>query len=320
MARANLIKALGYELVEIYFCELMQKLKTDPGFQCYMENQLPLTSNIYRMSEGSIRERIRDGTLFGFVDCRLKVSPWLHDYFQMFPPIFKHARVEKKDLGAYMQSYLDNNQIDFKAHKALIQSMHADRLIITSCLARYYMEIGVMILEIFEVTEYHPKQCLRDKLLAICDERRQADRDPDLELRGLTAKNLANSAFGSLLISKHKHNVIKYAYDKSSVYKWINNRRFRDVCVLSKDKLYEVTLAPRTLKMDISIHLGSWVLIQSKLALLKFVYTLIMPNVRINYISTILTDTDSILTQLARMTLDECGTMTLTLKNMILGV
>ena len=57
------------------------------------------------MSEVQILKKIRDGTLFGMVQCDIKVTEHLEDYFSEQQPIFKNTEIRLDDIGDHMKEY-----------------------------------------------------------------------------------------------------------------------------------------------------------------------------------------------------------------------
>ena len=66
---------------------------------------------------------IKSGELFGYVQCDLKVSGRLKEYFANFPPISKNVVVSKKDIGDLMKEYAEKG-IMSQPKRMLISSFH----------------------------------------------------------------------------------------------------------------------------------------------------------------------------------------------------
>ena len=60
-------------------------------------------SDDYITTKGHIVEALRAGKVNGIVVCTMKVPEELKDYFKDFAPIIKHANINLKDIGPFMQ-------------------------------------------------------------------------------------------------------------------------------------------------------------------------------------------------------------------------
>ena len=54
--------------------------------------KLPLT-------EEGLLQRIKDGNLFGFIQCDIEIPGHLRENFANFPPIFENTYVSRDDIG-----------------------------------------------------------------------------------------------------------------------------------------------------------------------------------------------------------------------------
>ena len=63
------------------------------------------------MNEQQILEAIQEGTLFGLVECDIKVPEELKDYFSEMTPIFKNIDVSVEDIGEAMKKYAEQNNL-----------------------------------------------------------------------------------------------------------------------------------------------------------------------------------------------------------------
>ena len=61
------------------------------------------------MNEQQILEAIEEGTLFGLIECDIKVPEQLKDYFSEMTPIFKNTEVSLEDIGETMKKYAEKN-------------------------------------------------------------------------------------------------------------------------------------------------------------------------------------------------------------------
>ena len=74
------------------------------------------------MSEEGLLQEIKDGRLFGYVQCDIEVPEHLRDYFSNFPPIFKSTAVSRVDIGNLMILYAEKENITVQPRRVLISS------------------------------------------------------------------------------------------------------------------------------------------------------------------------------------------------------
>ena len=63
------------------------------------------------MNEQQILEAIQEGTLFGLVECDIKVPEHLRTHFDEMTPIFKNTDVSLEDIGEPMKKYAEQNKL-----------------------------------------------------------------------------------------------------------------------------------------------------------------------------------------------------------------
>ena len=65
----------------------------------------------WKMTQQQIIAAVVDGTLFGMVECYVRVPEHLQDHFAEMQPIFKNTTVTLDDIGPYMRQYAEENDI-----------------------------------------------------------------------------------------------------------------------------------------------------------------------------------------------------------------
>ena len=63
------------------------------------------------MTQHQILAAVVDGTLFGMVECDVRVPEELQDYFSEMQPMFKNASVTRDDIGPFMRQYAEEHDI-----------------------------------------------------------------------------------------------------------------------------------------------------------------------------------------------------------------
>ena len=116
---------MGLKYVEIWECEWVA-LKLEKGmkkndFSKYAKfpkkNSLPVKN----ITENDVIKAVKDGSLFGLVECSIRVPDDMKDSFKEFPPLFKHANISINDIGPFMRYFAENNNFLKKTERSLNQ-------------------------------------------------------------------------------------------------------------------------------------------------------------------------------------------------------
>ena len=106
--RREYIREKGYKIEEMWECEWWQNFKTNKKIKNHIRSKFPYKKPL---STDSLLEKIRDGSLYGYIQCDLVVPDELKTKFSNFPPIFKNTEVGKKDIVEHMQNYAIENDL-----------------------------------------------------------------------------------------------------------------------------------------------------------------------------------------------------------------
>ena len=79
----------------------------------------------WKMTQQQIIAAVVDGTLFGMVECDIRVPPELQDHFAEMQPVFKNVTVTRDDIGPFMRQYAEENDIMSTPRRMLVGSFHA---------------------------------------------------------------------------------------------------------------------------------------------------------------------------------------------------
>ena len=96
--------------------------------------------------------------------------------------------------------------------------MFANNILLTTPLLRWYMNHGLHVTDVYEVTEYVPKRCFESFADDVSDARRQGNSDPSTAIIAETMKLFGNSGYGN----GKNHLDIKYC-DVASVGLAVND-------------------------------------------------------------------------------------------------
>ena len=98
--RKQYIKEKGYNVVEIWECELWNLCKTATCVKEHLRESV-----LYKrpLKEERLLEQIKSSKLFGYVKCDIEVPEELKKNFANFTPSFKNANVGRHDFGLLME-------------------------------------------------------------------------------------------------------------------------------------------------------------------------------------------------------------------------
>ncbi|XP_046346617.2 uncharacterized protein LOC124127210 [Haliotis rufescens] len=286
LLRAEFIRSQGYELVEMRECEFLAQLRNNRDLARYIHAKRP---TFYRNNRGAVSERrilqgVLTGELFGMVEADIHTpEQWIpgqnphgtrlspREYFEEMTPLFCNADVPFEVVGEHMQDYIRENDLSTKPRRMLVGGVKARKMMIATPLLRWYLEHGLVVDRVYQVVEYTPKPCFQRFVSDVCSARREADSDPSKSIRGDTAKLTGNSAYGSVLINKEKHQTVSYVSGQTAASDQVNIPQFRKLTELG-DEYFEVEKAKKLLRLDTPVQLGYFILQYAKLRMLQFYY------------------------------------------------
>ena len=114
-----------------------------------------------------------------------------------------------------------------------------------------------------------------------------------------------NSAYGGLLVNVEKHTVVKYTSDIHKAMQSVNSNRFRALRCLNGN-LYEMTFGKRIIKLETPVYLGLEILHRAKLQQLRMYYDFIGKFMVPRLYNLLGCDTDSLIIEYSRSTMDQC--------------
>ena len=224
----------------------------------------------WTMTQQQIIAAVVDGTLFGMVECDVRVPDNLREHFAEMQPVFKNTTVTRDDIGPYMRQYAEEHDIMSTPRRMLIGSYRGDKIRLATPLLRWYLAHGLVVDHVYQVVEYHREACFRHFGESVSAARREGDADPDKAIIADTMKLLGNSAYGKTVTNIDRHRNVRYCTEVGTSL-LINNKRFRQLDVVTDDA-YEVTASKARLTYDLPHHIGFFVYQYAKLRMLQFYY------------------------------------------------
>ena len=224
----------------------------------------------WKMTQQQIIAAVVDGTLFGMIECDIRVPFELKDHFAEMQPIFKNTTVTRDDIGPFMRQYAVDHDIMSTPRRMLVGSYRGDKILLATPLLQWYLAHGLVIDRVYQIVEYHREACFRHFGESVSAARREGDADPDKAIIADTMKLLGNSAYGKTVTNIARHRNVRYCTEVGTSL-LINNKRFRQLDVVTDDA-YEVTASKARLTYDLPLHIGFFVYQYAKLRMLQFYY------------------------------------------------
>ena len=226
----------------------------------------------WQMTQQQIITAVVDGTLFGMIECDVRVPEHLQDHFAEMQPIFKNTTVTRDDIGPFMRQYAEENDIMSTPRRMLVGSFHGIKLLLATPLLRWYLAHGLVVDRVYQVVSYEPKPCFQNFGDSVSAARRAGDADPDKSIIADTMKLLGNSAYGKTVTNVDRHRKVTYCTEVgTSLSLLVGNKRFRQLDVVAEDA-YEVTSSKARVTYDLPLHIGFFVYQYAKLRMLEFYY------------------------------------------------
>ena len=254
------------KVVEMWECGWKEKRK-EPDVKSFLA---PARRQQWKMTQQQIITAVVDGTLFGMVECDVRVPSELRAHFAEMQPIFKNTTVTRDDIGPFMRQYAEEHDIMSTPRRMLVGSYRGEKILLTTPLLRWYLAHGLVVDRVYQIVEYSPKPCFQHFGESVSTARRNGDVDPDKSIIADTMKLLGNSAYGKTVTNVDRHRDIKYCTEVGTSL-LINNKRFRQLDVVAEDA-YEVTSNKARVTYDLPHHIGFFVYQYAKLRMLEFYY------------------------------------------------
>ena len=250
---------------------LRRHVKVVEMWECdWKRERDPLPRQKWNMTQQQIIAAVVDGTLFGMVECDVRVPDNLHEYFAEMQPVFKNTTVTRDDIGPFMRQYAEEHDIMSTPRRMLVGSFHGIKLLLATPLLRWYLAHGLVVDRVNQVVSYEPNPCFQRFGESVSAARRAGDADTDRAIIGDTMKLLGNSAYGKTVTNVDRHHDVKYCTEVGTS-RPISNKRFRQLDVVTDDA-YEVTSSKARVTYDLPHHIGFFVYQYAKLRMLEFYY------------------------------------------------
>ena len=209
------IHGQSYTLVEE--CEWRAEKATNKDLQRFIATRLrrPL-DKMKTMTLQTILSAVKNKTLFGCIKCDIHVPKHLREKFSEMCPIFKNTDISRDDIGEYMKSYAEENDIMKQPRCSLIGSMFGEKILLTTPLLKWYLEHGLEVTRVYQVIEYTPNPCFKMFGDAVSDTHHAGDADPSKVIITDTSKLTGNSGYRKTITNKERQSPTKNDTAKSN--------------------------------------------------------------------------------------------------------
>ena len=140
------------------------------------------------MSPERILSEMRNDRLFGCVEVNIRVPEHLKEKFSEMCPIFKNTEISRADIGDFMRSYAEEQNIMAQPRRSLIGSMKGEKILLATPLLKWYLEHGLEVTRVHQVIEFTPELCFKPFGDAVSDASRARDADPSKTIIADTMK------------------------------------------------------------------------------------------------------------------------------------
>ncbi len=275
--RKEYLESNGYQVVIKWECAFNEMRRTNPELRAFINSRFKSRYMEYKfqMSEAEILAAVLNDRFFGCIECDIHVPDHLYEKFSEMSPIFCTTEINFDDIGPHMQEFARTHNIPHGKRKLLIGGMKAEKILLATPLARWYLQQGLQITKVYRTLEFEKgNKCFAKLCQEITNARREGDKHPDKKLISDSAKLIGNSIYGSSLLQQARFKNHKFINSKSKAQKLVNNPRFVNVEELDHD-IYEFELQKKKIKLDTPITIGYFILQYAKLFMLRFYYDFI---------------------------------------------
>ena len=299
--RRHYIQEKGYKVIEMWECEWWRLYKTTKTVKQPFQEHFP-----YRRSLAAeqLLGEIKEGKLFGYVQCDIGVPENLRSKILNFPPIFKNTSVSKSDIGDLMKNHAEEERLLSQPRKMLISSFTLQNGTLITILLLFYLQLGLVYTKIHRFVEYTPKNCFNSCVQSAVDAKRQGDENRNSSVVAETMKLPANSSYGYQIMDRSRQTVNKYLADEKT-HAAINSELFKMLDHVN-NSLYEVELAKAQIEHKKPIIVGFFILQYAKLRMLELYYNFFTKFCDAKKFKELEMDTDSLILALAEKELEDC--------------
>ena len=225
-----------------------------------------------KLNEYQLIKAIEDGEFFGIVQASIHFPEEARLKWRQlnFPPIFDRISLEKEQIDEETVELIAQKKWKFPLHPQLMLTWSVKNYIAPTTLIQFYLSQGAEI-KIDWAVAYYKSDPLNDFIQGQTLSRIQADKEGKT-MKSKLHKTISNSCYGRLSMNLSKRNRISHSngfYD-ADLIKHCNLKQF-SLLECEDDNLiaYEYIFDKKKILDQIPVHLGHWILSNSKLHILE---------------------------------------------------
>ena len=152
--RRHYIQEKGFKVIEIWECEWWRLYKITNTVEQHIREHF-----LYRRSLAAeqLLGEIKEGKLFGYVQCDIEVPENLRSKFDNFIPKFKETLVSKSDIEDLTKNYAEEGRLLSQPQKKLISILTLQNGTLFTPLFLFYLQLGLVVSKVHRSVEYTRK-------------------------------------------------------------------------------------------------------------------------------------------------------------------
>ena len=309
------LQSQGFTVIEKWECDFRSQMRSDTMLKTFIDSRLPVTPQ-RAVNESEILDGVLSGSLFGMVEVDISVrDQWTdqfshptmtpYQYFQEMSPLFCTTDVPFDVIGSHMQAHIKKFGLSQKPRRLLVGGMKARQILLATPLLKWYLNHGLEVTKIYQVIEFKPQRCFRQFVQDVSDARRLGDSDPSKSILADTRKLEGNAAYGSTIMDQEKFQSVKYVQGEGEAMMEANLPQFKKLTpLLEEEEYYEIEKDKKSLRMNLPIQIGYFILQYAKLRMLQLYYDFMLKFVNRDDFEYCEMDTDSAYMALAGPSLE----------------
>ena len=204
-----------------------------------------------------------------------------------------------------MQAHIKKFGLSQKPRRLLVGGIEARQILLATPLLKWYLNHGLEVTKIYQVIEFKPQRCFRQFVQDVSDARRLWDSDPSKAILADTRKLEGNAAYGSTIMDQEKFQSVKYVQGEGEAMMEANLPQFKKLTpLLEEEEYYEIEKDKKSLRMNLPIQIGYFILQYAKLRMLQLYYDFMLKFVNRDDFEYCEMDTDSAYMALAGPSLE----------------
>ena len=146
-----------------------------------------------------ISASIKEGKLYGYIQCDISTPSHLIDTMKDFPPVIKRMEICEANLTDFMRGQLKKRypKLTELKRQTVVQCFNAENHLLLTSLAKFYLEMGLQITRVTQVIQYIPFKCLKPFTDHVTKMRIEAELEGKTT-KGNTAKTFGNAGYGKV--------------------------------------------------------------------------------------------------------------------------